>query len=236
MISQLLILCSQRVAEAHSFFSILRRTDTLKKLPFFYFFLSIFGGIRNLKCKWELCFPSPCLEVQGLERCGKTDWQWRQAKKLLSTSAFPMSGVASSPFSFTRGGTLSLAFVFWLMSENQESLLVILCIRCWIQFHLSRQQMGASVLLSKASPITNTTHAFSMALVLIQVVGRSNVVQLSFPGSWLTHSPFSSPRVLCLLCRGTLGARGRLFLLWAKTSPVSLVLWVSQDCQLRGGS
>lgn len=36
--------------------------------------------------------------------------------------------------------------------------------------------MGASVLVSKASLITNTLHAFLVALVLIQVVGWSNIV------------------------------------------------------------
>lgn len=41
MIFAITDLCSQRVAEAHSFFSILRRTDTLMMLPktfgFFFF-------------------------------------------------------------------------------------------------------------------------------------------------------------------------------------------------------
>lgn len=76
---------------------------------------------------------------------------------------------------------------------------------------LFRWQMGASVTLNKESPITNTLHSFLVALILIQVVGWSNFVQLSFPGSWplFTHSPFSSPRASYLLRRGTSVKRRR---------------------------
>ena len=106
---------------------------------------------------------------------------------------------------------------------------------------LSGQQMGASVSLSKDSAITNTSRAFLVALVLMQMGGWINFVPSAFPGSCplLMCSSFSNPRALYLLRRGTLGEGGRFFLLpRAETRarfPSSHELIVSVSSRLNSG-
>jgi len=69
------------------------------------------------------------------------------------------------------------------------------------------RQMGASVLLSKESPITKTLHLLLAALVVIRVLGWTFLVPspLSSSKPLSLASPFSHTRAWNLLARGTSG-------------------------------
>lgn len=105
----------------------------------------------------------------------------------------------------------------------------------------SGRQMGASVPLSRESPITNTLRAFLVALLLMRVGGWVSFARLACPGSCplLTCSSVSKPRASCLLCRDTSGDGGGFFLLpRAQTSvrsPSSRELLVSVSSRLDSG-
>lgn len=72
------------------------------------------GGLKhNLLFPWEgLCSPSTCLDVQGVERCGKSNL-WKLRQKLLSASAFSMSSVLL-PYLVGEWSTISVCFFWWL--------------------------------------------------------------------------------------------------------------------------
>ena len=105
----------------------------------------------------------------------------------------------------------------------------------------SGRQMGASVPLSRESPITNTLRAFLVALLLMRVGGWVSFARLACPGSCplLTCSSVSKPRASCPLCRDTSGDGGGFFLLpRAQTSvqsPSSRELLVSVSSRLDSG-
>lgn len=88
----------------------------------------------DLILQWEgIHCPHPCLEVQVLERCSKSDNHWKQAKKMWSSSAFSMLVVTNSIL-------FLISFNLNFLANVPVETFIILCIPCQIQLTTHKWQ------------------------------------------------------------------------------------------------
>lgn len=114
--------CGLATLTAHSFRTLAYMLSDPKDLYIFFkrWSLNFFGLTVERKV---FCFPDPWLKVQRHESCGKPNWCWRLRQRTLNTSAFLLFMLASSHFSFSRGGTFLFVSSDQCMYRNFSNLL-----------------------------------------------------------------------------------------------------------------